>query len=389
MSDELSAAELVALVRRAFLPSERDRSLAFLVDVPASAEADNPAWRQRRQLAADWAGKLAGAGDELGLGVRLVFYEAVGANNADLPGQACYHPGGRLPTSAAELAGLPQVALEQVLADNDILIAPTEYSATAPLKLAAPRLGFRAATMPGFSPSMVAALRIDYGEVNRRVELLSGLLTRAQAAEIEFSVTGGQFCRLFLDLRRRRAHSSGGFFPRPGNAGNLPSGESYIVPYEGEEDPSRSSGLLPVQFGDEVVYYRIENNRAREVEGDGPAATREAEHLRREPAYGNLAELGLGVLGDFGLEPSGEILLDEKLGLHIAFGRSDHFGGQVGAKDFSSPREVVHIDRVYVPQLQPDVEVSSARLVIPGEEAIQLIRDGRYVVDFSSAEPVS
>jgi len=49
----------------------------------------------------------------------------------------------------------------------------------------------------------------------------------------------------------------------------------------------------------------------------------------------------------------------------------------------------VHIDRVYVPQLQPDVEVSSARLVIPGEEAIQLIRDGRYVVDFSSAEPVS
>jgi phosphoribosylaminoimidazole-succinocarboxamide synthase len=33
----------------------------------------------------------------------------------------------------------------------------------------------------------------------------------------------------------------------------------------------------------------------------------------------------------------------EKLGLHIAFGRSDHFGGQVGAAKFSKPEEVVHV----------------------------------------------
>ena len=55
-----------------------------------------------------------------------------------------------------------------------------------------------------------------------------------------------------LDLRHRRATASGGMMVEPGNAGNLPSGETYIVPYEGEVagDPSRTAGLLPVQPAD-------------------------------------------------------------------------------------------------------------------------------------------
>ena len=70
-------------------------------------------------------------------------------------------------------------------------------------------------------------------------------------------------------------------------------------------------------------------NKAVRVLSSGPASEEEADHIAREPAYANLSELGLGVLGDFGLNPTGSILLDEKLGLHIAFGRSDHFGGTV------------------------------------------------------------
>jgi len=156
------------------------------------------------------------------------------------------------------------------------------------------------------------------------------------------------------------------------------------VPYEGElpGDPSRSAGELPVQFGDEVARYRIEENRAIEVVSSGPESEREADLLAREPAYGNIAELGLGVLGDFGIEPIGEVLLDEKLGLHIAFGRSDHFGGQVGPQQFSSPEAVVHQDRVYVPALQP--RVVAARVDLQREDGLKLalMRDGRYVIDF-------
>jgi leucyl aminopeptidase (aminopeptidase T) len=190
----------------------------------------------------------------------------------------------------------------------------------------------------------------------------------------------GEEHRLRLDLRHRTGHASGGMFPVNGVAGNLPSGETYIVPYEGEidGDPSGSVGTLPVQFDDEVVVYRIEGNKAVAVLSEGEASSHEAARIVDEPAYANLSELGLGVLGDFGLKPAGSILLDEKLGLHIAFGRSDHFGGTVGPKDFSSPEAVVHIDRVFIPEVQPRIRVASLRLDMP-DGPREIMRDGAWV----------
>jgi len=189
---------------------------------------------------------------------------------------------------------------------------------------------------------------------------------------------------LTLDLRHREAHASGGLFPDAGVAGNLPSGETYIVPYEGEleGEPSRSAGKLPVQFGGDVVVYTVEDNRAVAVDGEGESVTRESRRLSEEPAYGNMAELGLGVLSDFGLQPTGEILLDEKLALHIAFGRSDHFGGQVGAAQFTKPEAVVHIDRVYLPVIQPRIQVKTVDLIMDDGSSLELMRDGNYVIEF-------
>jgi leucyl aminopeptidase (aminopeptidase T) len=226
---------------------------------------------------------------------------------------------------------------------------------------------------------MIPALRLDYGEIGDRCEQLKALLDEATAAEMLFEAAGEQQS-LRLDLRHRSATASGGRLIEPGTAGNLPAGESYIVPYEGERegDPSRSEGLLPIELDGELLFYRIERNRVVEVLGDGPRAAREREEVRREPAYANVAELGLGVLHDYGVRPVGELLLDEKLGLHIAFGRSDHFGGQVGVADFSAPDRVVHIDRVYLPEVQPQVRARRVDLVLPSGRR-PLMRDGEYV----------
>jgi leucyl aminopeptidase (aminopeptidase T) len=230
---------------------------------------------------------------------------------------------------------------------------------------------------------MIPALRIDYGEVSRRVFAMKSLLDQASRAELHFQIEGGEACALTLDQRHRTAHASDGILDTNGVAGNLPSGEAYIVPYEGERggDPSRSNGRLPVQFGKEIVIYEIDLNRAIRVHGEGGAAREQADLLAREPAYGNIAELGLGVLGDFGLSPTGEILLDEKLGLHIAFGRSDHFGGQVGAAQFSRPDAVVHIDRVYIERLQPRI-AASLDLIDEAGAVTQVIRESRFVFSF-------
>jgi hypothetical protein len=127
------------------------------------------------------------------------------------------------------------------------------------------------------------------------------------------------------------------------------------------------------------VVFEIEANQAVRASGEGKAAAEQAAWLAAEPAYGNLAELGLGVLGDLGVEPTGEILLDEKLGLHIAFGRSDHFGGQVGAARFSKPEAVVHIDRIYLPSLQPRIVPRVVDLRDEDGRTTVIMRDGAYV----------
>jgi len=86
------------------------------------------------------------------------------------------------------------------------------------------------------------------------------------------------------------------------------------------------------------------------------------------------------VLGEWGVKAIGSILLDEKLGLHIAFGRSDHFGGVTGPASFRKRENVVHIDRVYVPSTQPLVSVREATFRYPDGSRETIISRGRYVV---------
>ena len=382
MTERLTGSELVALVRRVFVPRPEERALAILVDLPDAQVPDDADWAARRAMAQDWAAELSAHAQDLGLATHLAIYPNIHTNNGDLPERVWLHAGGPLPAADA-LDPATSVSFAALYAEHPILIALTKFSATAPLKLAAKHHPIRAATMPGFRADMIPALRLDYTEVNRRVTLLKNLLDLAEGADFRFGTPTGD-CALHLDLRHRTGHASGGLLPDPGVAGNLPSGEAYIVPYEGERpgDPSRTQGTMPVQFGAEIVRYRIEGNVALAVLSEGPAAKAEAEHLQREPAYGNLAELGLGVLAAFGVKPVGEILLDEKLGLHLAFGRSDHFGGQVGPAQFSGPGAVIHIDRVYVPETQPDVQVLAVDLIMPDRSTVALMRDGAYSVGF-------
>ncbi|MDD8012131.1 MAG: hypothetical protein PHX05_01475 [Acidobacteriota bacterium] len=378
----LAPEELVALVRSVFPRFETDKALAILVDVPRRAELDNPAWRERRRLAYEWYVLLEARKQEIPLAeVNLVAYPDVGSNNADLPANG-FLLNGPTPDVAADLepAG-KRVGFDQVFSTTQLFLAPTEFSTTAPLKVAARRHGFRAATMPGFAASMIPALRIDYGEVARRVEALQARLSEADHADISFAVDGKNDYDLHFDLRHRAAHASSGRFPELGTAGNLPSGEAYIVPYEGEAgEESLTAGMLPVEINGELVLFAIRANRAVKVNGRGKAARAERAHRAAEPAYGNMAGLGFGVLADFGLEPIGEILLDEKLGLHIAFGRSEHFGGIVGPKEFSSAAAVIHLDRIYIPQAQPRIAVNSVVLGYADGRSETVMAKGAYTI---------
>lgn len=379
MTETLTATELAALVARVFLPAPEDEHLGIMIDLPDGRVADDAAWEARRGIAAEWVNLLEERAAKNGYRTHLLLYSNVHTNNGDLPDRCWIHAGGPVPQTADGLDPAAARPMAEIFDTHPMIMAVTRFSSTAPLKMAARKHPMRAATMPGFTAEMIPALRLDYTEVNRRVDILKDLLDRATGADFVFRHPGGED-RLHLDLRHRTGHASGGLLPKRGVAGNLPSGEAYIVPYEGERegDPSRSEGVLPVQFGSEVVRYRIVANKAVGVLTRGPESDREAALLSKEPAYGNLAELGLGVLAAFGVRPIGAVLLDEKLGLHIAFGRSEHFGGQVGPDAFSSPDAVVHIDRVYVPETQPDVLPVSVDLQFPDGTSLALMRDGGF-----------
>lgn len=380
MSQNLTPHQWLTLIRTVFAPGPDDRQLLILVDVPNATVGDTPAWSDRRTLAYAWYEQLSALEGELPFrSVGMLYFENTGSNNADFPEHAYVWPGepanAVLPTLAE--AGR-RVDFREALGEADVILAPTQFSATAPLKLLARELGFRAASMPGFSRKMIPALGTDYERVHAEVMKLKQRLDAAVMAVVHFEAEGEAY-PFHLDLRFREAHASSGLLRQPGTAGNLPSGEAYIVPYEGGRDePSRTAGLLPVQFGKEIVVYLVENNRALGVVSQGPAAESERRKIASEPAYGNIAELGFGVLARFGIAPVGEVLLDEKLGLHIAFGRSDHFGGVTGPQAFNDPGQVVHMDRIYIPQMQDRVHVERVELEYADRRRETIMRAGGY-----------
>ncbi|MBK7256716.1 MAG: hypothetical protein IPI01_02615 [Ignavibacteriae bacterium] len=380
MSRNLSSSQFIALLDAVFQCGPRERGLTFMVDLPGDRLHDSSAWMDRRRIATEWYLTLQDSWDAMPF-EKLTFcaYPNVGTNNGDLPQEILLvEQVNRHGTIASGL----DTTLEEVLNDSSIVLAPTELSSTAPLKVLARRLGFRGATMPGFSRAMIPALGLNYESVNRRVLQIQERMNRASGANVMLGVGDDALFPLHIDLRFRNGHASGGLIRQPGSVANLPSGEAYIVPYEGEEPGERSqtTGVLPVQFGSEVVRFRIKENKAVEVLSEGPAAEKQARLLAGEPAYGNIAELGVGVLSEWGVKPVGSTLLDEKLGLHIAFGRSEHFGGQTGPAQFSAPDKVVHIDWVYVPEVQPSIQVRYVNFIYPDGSEETIIRDGRLMV---------
>jgi hypothetical protein len=358
------AFELRKLLVDVFDPQSGEIALVGC-DVPGPNAADNPEWQARRQMALEWRQAFEELGAEIGFATQpLLTYRATGANNAELPANA-------------ELGGR-EVELEGALLASTLVAFLTEFSATAPLdRLCQKKQDFRAASMPGIAKRMEgSALSADYREVARRCRILQEILQGGDAVDVEFST--GHRCH--FDIRFRKPESDDGYLPRFKQGDrliNLPSGETFIVPYEGErpDQPSTTQGELPVRLGEELVVLRVVGNRITEVIGVGGGAAKMRAVFAADAARCNIAEVAFGC--NQWAQVTGNVLEDEKAGFHWAFGRSDHLGGIVGVKEFSSPALVLHQDIVYA-RGNP-IQVWSARVIGSGG-TVQVISHGDYVV---------
>jgi leucyl aminopeptidase (aminopeptidase T) len=357
-----STLDLRKLISDVFAPVDGEAVTVFF-DTPTRAFPDTKEWQDRRQMAVEWRSMFS----TFKLKVNPpVSFPATGCNNGDLP-------------STVNVGSTVEL-LEDVLSVTNIAVAMTTFSASAPLlRYARQNRGFRAASMPGVTKAMEGtALTVDHHRLQTKVKMLRGLLNAADAAVVEF--TTGHIARFDLRHRARAMADAGECHGGGENCRfiNLPSGEAFIVPYEGEisGDPSLTAGQVPHISDGKLVVFHLENNKIIKVTGDETKAATWARFFLEDPARAHVAEVGLGC-NDKAIV-TGVVLEDEKAGFHWAYGRNDHFNdGHCAANDFQRSENVIHKDVVYAKG--SPIEINRLTLLggLAGE--ILLIENGEYL----------
>jgi hypothetical protein len=333
MEGTIMAFELEKLFVDVFAPQSGD-VVTIMYDLPHGEIRDHKEWRERRKMADEWHRQIVGFSKGYGMLVNpIVMYDAAGSHNADIPEYG--------------ICNGKRIRLEDVIRDSTIVISMPQFSASAPL------LGFtrkypnlRVASMPMVTRSMEeTGLSADYREVDAACARIAPLFEKADGIEVTFST--GHNCYFDISDHKTVFQDNGLLHPGAGKDAlrftNLPAGEVFTCPNEAEN--SRTTGEIPAVFVDETIVFVVRNNQIIDVMGDGPIAEKKRQEFRDEVALRNIAEVAIGC-NDKAVV-TGNPLEDEKAGFHWAYGRSDHFGGEVGVEDFSSPDKVYHLDIVY------------------------------------------
>ena len=185
--------------------------------------------------------------------------------------------------------------------------------------------GARIATMPSATEEMIArAIPISYQRLAKRNKEIASLLTKGKTAHLSTP----QGTDITFSLIGRTGEPADGIYRKKGEYGNLPAGEVYIAPVEGETngmyvvDASMAGmGKLP-----EPMFITVKNGYATKVTGY------KADYftgLLLTKNHRNIAELGIGTNPKAIV--TGNVLEDEKVmgTVHIALGNNAFFGGKV------------------------------------------------------------
>ena len=202
--------------------------------------------------------------------------------------------------------------------------------------------------MPGVQPFVLeSAVNIDYEAASARCEDLALALAMGTTARLEtstFDADGRETATytLTMDLGgpARFPVVSAGIIA-PGAWGNLPGGETFIAPIEGQ-----ASGQIAINgaFKDrvmrpgEALLLTFDRGRLGAIEGPSFCRSifdRLIGGARRagDPHWDELAELGIGVNQGIA-ELTGNSLFDEKCAgtIHIALGDNQNFGGALESR---------------------------------------------------------
>jgi aminopeptidase len=254
----------------------------------------------------------------------------------------------------------PPQEIAELMKMVDVVLCPTSKSLThTDSRRAASEKGVRIATLPGVTEEiMVRCMNADYHRIAERTQKLCTMLEQSSVVR----VTAPRGTDITLPIKGRHAHASTGLFREKGQWGNLPTGEAYLAPLEGE-----SNGVVVVDGSmagigmvKQPIHITVKNGYAVGVAGGAEANQLDQLFEPHGKDARNVAEFGIGTNDKAIL--SGKIIEDEKVmgTIHIAFGDNKSMGGTV--------RVASHLDGLVK---EPTVWFDNT----------MIMKDGKFVVD--------
>jgi leucyl aminopeptidase (aminopeptidase T) len=198
--------------------------------------------------------------------------------------------------------------------------------------------------MPGGNLKVLQLANVDFNKLIADCHAIEIALARGRILEFISRASDGTLHRLTADIGgwERLPVASDGIISN-GVWGNVPSGETYIVPVEGSAQGSVViNGSIPglrIKADEQIVIHFKEGRLASiEPENNNTAQFLKREQIDRAVAAGDNNWQNLGEIG-IGLNPAvhrltGNMLFDEKAAgtAHIALGLSHFLGGIVNSK---------------------------------------------------------
>ena len=218
-------------------------------------------------------------------------------------------------------------ANKQAVADIIIALSNNSTSHTNFRKLAC-HAGARFASLPHFDPEMFGtSMTVDWHALAARTARLVEAVNRAEWVHVECpNGTAMHICK-----KGRHAEGDDGLLTADGAFGNLPAGEAYLAPLEGE-----SHGTMVIEWGPTArlqspLTLTISDGKVVRIDGDDPLRQRLEAKFAENPNCRNLAELGIGT-NDKANRPDNVLEAEKILGtIHLALGDNTGFGGTVAA----------------------------------------------------------
>jgi leucyl aminopeptidase (aminopeptidase T) len=255
----------------------------------------------------------------------------------------------------------PPVQVSNIMKEVDVVVSPLSKSIThTDARRNACENGTRVGTMPGITEDvMVRTMRADYHQIAKLTHKITEILTAGKIAYLTTPL--GTDIKIPID--GIKALPSTGLVREKGQFGNLPSGESFLMPEE-----NKAQGVFYIDASvagvglikNEPIKITIIDGLAVKIEGGEEAKLFEKMVEEVGTQGRNLAELGIGT--NYLAEIKGTALEDEKvLGtVHLALGNNVTMGGTVNVG--------FHVDGIITnPTLQID--------------DILILKDGKMLID--------